>query len=88
MINNQKSMAGIESKSIARLQPIKGINNPLLKVPHKAPNELIDPIQESCSFVKGPVFNGVSSDKSSGREGDKKPNKMPCIRQIKFAEEE
>lgn len=53
---------GSVRRSIALLQPKKTVINPKLNVPMMPPNALIDPNQESSSFVSGPVFNGVSSD--------------------------
>lgn len=53
---------GSVRRSIALLQPKKTVKNPKLNVPMMPPNALIDPIHDNCSLVKGPVFNGVSSD--------------------------
>lgn len=42
-------------------------------VPEIAPITFMDPIHESCSFVKGPVFNGVAFDISLSVAGEIHP---------------
>lgn len=63
----------MESSSIARLQPKNVIKNPKINVPKIPASAEIDPIHDNCSFVSGPVFNGVFSDKSIGNAGDSQP---------------
>lgn len=40
----------------------------------RLPIAFIEPIQDSCSLVNGPVSSGVSSDKSNGVAGAIHPN--------------
>lgn len=84
-INAQNSIDGMEISSIARLHPRNAVSNPVVNVPPNAPIELIDPIQESCSYVNGPVFSGESSDRSVGIEGDIHPNNNPWPSEIILA---
>ena len=85
-MSTQKSIEGTERSSIARLHPMNVVSSPVVNVPERAPIELIDPIQESCSFVKGPDFNGEFSDKSVGSDGLSHPSNSPCPKQIMFAD--
>lgn len=47
-------------------------------VPHMAPIEVIAPTQEICSFDKGPVISGVSTDESFVIAGEIHPRIVPC----------
>lgn len=85
IIANQYITAGIARNAIARLQPMKLVNTPNENVPNSAPMQLIDPIQETCSIVIGPLFNGESSDISNSRAGDTHPTVQPCENMIKLA---
>lgn len=84
----QKSIEGTESSSMARLHPMNVVSSPVVNVPLNAPIELIDPIHESCSLVKGPDFNGEFSDKSVGSDGLSHPSNSPCPKAMMFADGE
>lgn len=85
IIANQYITAGIARNAIARLQPMKLVNTPNENVPNSAPMQLIDPIQETCSIVIGPLSSGESSDISKSRAGDTHPTVQPCEKMIKLA---
>lgn len=52
------------------LQPKYNVIIPNMNVPEIAPSTLTDPIHESCSLFKGPVFKGVPSDIKIGVAGE------------------
>lgn len=85
MITNQNNTAGTAKKIIARLQPMKLVIRPIVNTPHKPPRQLIDPIQDICSVVKAPVFNGDASDMSNTSAGDIHPLVQPWANVIKLA---
>lgn len=84
-INTKNIIDGTVRKRIVRLQPKYNVINPNVNVLKTAPIGFIEPIQESCSFVKGPVFNGVSSDNRYGVAGAIQPIIQPWLAKIKFA---
>lgn len=85
IIANQYITAGIARNAIARLQPMKLVITPNENVPNSAPMQLIDPIQDTCSIVIGPVFSGESSDISNIRAGDTHPTVQPCENMMRLA---
>lgn len=72
-------MIGKKSKFIARLHPKIVVINPNVKPEKIAPRVLIEPSQESCSFVSGPVFKGVKLDIRIGVAGDIQPVKFQLL---------
>lgn len=69
---------GTVRQSKARLEPISDIKNPREIAPTRPPMQFIDPIFDTCSFVKGPVIKGVSSDVNFANAGDIHPMTRPC----------
>lgn len=75
-------MAGIASKSVARLQPNKDEMKPNINDPNRIPIALNEPIHEICSFVNGPDKSGVSSVAKSARAGEMNPASEPCVNEM------
>lgn len=68
-----------------RLDPSNIVSPPNRNVPNVLPKLLIEPIQDSCSFVMGPVVSGVSFDKSVGNAGETHPTQAPWLKITMFA---
>lgn len=64
---------GMVRESKARFEPISDMKNPRAIAPISPPMQLIDPIHDTCSFVKGPETNGVFSDDNFAIAGDIQP---------------
>lgn len=61
-----------------RFAPSNAVSVPNMNVPSIDPKLLDEPIQESCSFVIGPVESGVSSsERSTGKAGETQPTQAP-----------
>lgn len=72
---------------MARFEPHRIDSKPMMNVPHIEPKLFIAAIQESSSFVKGPVIKGVSSDKRIGKAGENQPILLPKDRIMQLANE-
>lgn len=70
---------GTVKSKMALLHPTTFAMNPNINELAMEDNALIDPIFESCSFVNGPLFNGVSFDRSSGADVAKLPIIVPKL---------
>lgn len=58
---------------------------PHKKLPKTAPGAATHPNHDISSVEIGPVFNGVSSDRSNGSDSDNQPNAQPTRTIIKLA---
>lgn len=76
---------GTPIKNIECLDPMNVTIYPNERFPTKAPNAIIDPIQETTSTETAPVFNGLSSDWSNGRAVESQPTPQPSPTNNKFA---
>lgn len=71
-------MAGYAKNVVARFEPHRIDKTPTKNVLKIAPAELAAAIQESSWCDNGPVFRGVSSDKSVNEAGENLFNKNSC----------
>lgn len=77
-------MAGNESIIVARLQPMRVVTYPNKKDPSNPLMQWIDPIQDSCAVVNGPVTNGVFADANTDKAGAIHPSIKPQLNIIRF----
>lgn len=70
---------GNVNNKMALLHPIIFAINPNKSELAMEDNALIDPMSDSWSFVNGPLFNGVSLDRSCGADVAKLPIIVPKL---------
>lgn len=69
-----------------RLLPRTDARYPITTAPHTPPTVFTDPIHDTCSFVNGPVFNGVESCVNVANAGETHPTIAPWPNDNKLAD--